>query len=229
MKTEMVSPDKLSAAKYNPRTMPAEEMERLKTSILEFGFVEPIVARREDGLIIGGHQRLAAYQALLATHPKLPKTVPVFYMEGLSDSRTRALNLALNKISGEWHWERLADLLQNLDDDGRRLSGFGPEEIDDVLKLIREDPIDAHDGDTDANIDRPKLTLTFKMRSKEELDEVVQGLQEFGMGKRVTKNGAQALASAVRAAAQAKTAPQVESTAPAQPSAPQRKRKAARA
>lgn len=59
---EHVSPDTLTPAGYNPRTMSPEARKRLARSIREFGFVDPVIARRSDGLVIGGHQRLVAAQ-----------------------------------------------------------------------------------------------------------------------------------------------------------------------
>ena len=57
--------------------------------------VQPIVARRDDGLVIGGHQRL------VAAHRLGMATVPVVWVD-LPVTRSRLLALALNKISGEW-------------------------------------------------------------------------------------------------------------------------------
>ena len=48
----------------NPRQMPEDRLAALMRSMTEFGCVQPIVARRSDGLVIGGHQRLVAAQRL---------------------------------------------------------------------------------------------------------------------------------------------------------------------
>ena len=47
----------LLPASYNPRVMPSAEREKLIRSLSTFGFVEPVVMRAEDGLLIGGHQQ----------------------------------------------------------------------------------------------------------------------------------------------------------------------------
>ena len=42
----------------NPRRISDQELETLTRSIREFGLIDPIIARREDKMVIGGHQRL---------------------------------------------------------------------------------------------------------------------------------------------------------------------------
>ena len=48
----------------NPRRISDEELESLTRSIREFGLIDPIIARREDKVVIGGHQRLIAARKL---------------------------------------------------------------------------------------------------------------------------------------------------------------------
>jgi DNA modification methylase len=115
--------------------MPASEMESLCRSVSHWGMVEPLVVRRSDHLVIGGHQRLEAAQALGMA------TVPVVYV-ALSDAEAKALNLALNRIRGEWDLPKLGELLedlQRLPEVDESLTGFGGEEIDALLaELERE-------------------------------------------------------------------------------------------
>lgn len=133
----------LLPASYNPRRMAPAEMERLIRSIEEFGFVEPVVVRPEDRLIVGGHQRTEAYRLLLTRRGLTPQEidrlpVPVAFLpEGVSDSRIKILNLALNKIQGEWDYGRLKDVLADLKADvdipTLELSGFDLPTVTDVL------------------------------------------------------------------------------------------------
>lgn len=61
MNLQKIAIDKLKLAKYNPRKdlKPGDpEYEKLKRSILEFGYVEPIVWNSRTGNVVGGHQRL---------------------------------------------------------------------------------------------------------------------------------------------------------------------------
>ncbi len=129
----------LKGADYNPRAMPTEEMVNLKRALKEFGLVQPIVARKEDGLIIGGHQRVQAYRELLKERGCSPveidaSPVPVVYVTGLDDSKTKLLNVALNKIHGEWDNDKLTALFGSLTRDAAvELSGFSKDEVDGML------------------------------------------------------------------------------------------------
>jgi DNA modification methylase len=117
---------------FNPRRISDAELEALTRSIQEFGLVDPIIARREDRTVIGGHQRLVAARRLGW------KTVPVVFLD-LSPEQAKLLNLALNKISGEWDQELLARLLADLKEDpgvDLSLSGFGEDEVAKLLKSL---------------------------------------------------------------------------------------------
>jgi DNA modification methylase len=133
IEVQVVAPQQLRASEYNPRSITDENRERLKAGLLEFGFVEPIVVRREDGTVIGGHQRLAIAQA----HPDEFPTVPVVYLDGLSDERTKALNILLNNphAQGQFNDEALAALLAELDGAGlAEYTGFPAEEVAALLE-----------------------------------------------------------------------------------------------
>jgi len=122
----------------NPRLMPEAEMRKLVRSIETFGLVEPLVVRRSDLLVIGGHQRLAAAKALGMTK------APVVFVE-VSDQEAKALNLALNRIQGEWDLPKLGELLDQLRELPAfdiTLTGFDGPEIDDLLsELEHEHPL----------------------------------------------------------------------------------------
>jgi len=117
---------------FNPRRISDAELEALTRSIREFGLIDPIIARRDDRTVIGGHQRLLAARRLgLAT-------VPVVFLD-LSPEQAKLLNLALNKISGDWDQELLARLLADLQeapDVDITLSGFGEDEVAKLLKSL---------------------------------------------------------------------------------------------
>ena len=132
LSVEHVPIKRLRSDPFNPRRISNAELETLTRSIREFGFVQPIVARREDLTVIGGHQRLIAARRLGL------KTVPVVFID-LSPEQARLLNLALNRISGEWDEELLARLLAELQDEAGvdlSLSGFGDDEISRLLKSL---------------------------------------------------------------------------------------------
>lgn len=116
----------------NPRRISDEELESLTRSIREFGFVDPIIVRREDKVVIGGHQRLLAARKLGL------KQVPVVLVD-LSQDQARLLNLALNRISGNWDQELLARMLAELNevsDVDLTLTGFSEDELKKHLKSL---------------------------------------------------------------------------------------------
>src|SRR5262245_34408684 len=91
----MVSIDELRPDPANPRRISSVELEALTRSLREYGFVQPVLARRETMTVIGGHQRLLAARRLGM------KEVPVIWLD-IGQERARALNIALNKISGDF-------------------------------------------------------------------------------------------------------------------------------
>jgi DNA modification methylase len=129
---EQVPMDQLRPNPANPRRIGDEELDALERSIREFGFVQPVLARRDDRTVIGGHQRLVAARRLGYT------TVPVTYLD-LTTEQARLLNLALNRISGSWDDALLARLLADLQATPNldlSLSGFGEDEIADLLRSL---------------------------------------------------------------------------------------------
>jgi DNA modification methylase len=123
--------DQINPAAYNPRKdlQPGDpEYEKLKRSMQEFGYVEPIVWNKRTGNIVGGHQR---YKILLDMGMQEVDCVVV----DLDETKEKALNIALNKISGDWDLPKLKDLLQELDtgEFDLELTGFDMDEIEDLM------------------------------------------------------------------------------------------------
>ena len=128
--------DDLKPAGYNPRKRlrPGDpEYEKLKNSIDKLSYVDPIVINY-DGTVIGGHQRLFVLQDLGYTEAD----VSVVH---LSKQDEMALNLALNKISGDWDIDKLPYIFQQLKiaDYDLSLTGFDDDEVSDILAGIVED------------------------------------------------------------------------------------------
>jgi len=124
--------DDLRPDPANPRRIGEDELDALERSLRQFGFVQPILARREDRTVIGGHQRLVAARRLGLT------SVPVTWLD-VSVDQARLLGLALNKISGSWDEQLLARLLadlQSMPDLDLTLSGFGDDEVKDLLRNL---------------------------------------------------------------------------------------------
>jgi DNA modification methylase len=148
---EQVPIDLLRPDPVNPRRISDDELDSLERSLRQFGFVQPVLARREDSTVIGGHQRLLAARRLGLT------TVPVTFLD-LSIEQAHLLNLALNKISGSWDDTLLARLLADLQtspDIDLTLSGFAEDEIKDLLRSLetREKKERAEDFDLDSALE----------------------------------------------------------------------------
>lgn len=133
----------LRAAEYNPRkalTPEDAEYQKIKRSIETFGYVDPIIIN-SDGTIIGGHQRYTVLSDLGYNE------IDVVVLD-LSKEDEKALNIALNKISGEWDELKLKDLLVELDlgDYDISLTGFSQNELEELIELTTFEPTVSDDG-----------------------------------------------------------------------------------
>lgn len=128
-------PRTLVPADYNPREWPAENRARLLAGLRQFGFVEPVIVRPSDRLVIGGHFRL---DIALEYRDEFPR-VPVIFRE-CSDEEAKALNILLNNpdAQGRFNLEMLADIFDDLDENMRLATGFDSGYIDNLLEQTRE-------------------------------------------------------------------------------------------
>ena len=125
MKIERMNISSLNPAAYDPRIQlkPGDpEFERLKESIKTFGNVEPIVWNKRTGNVVGGHQRLAVLKALGETDTEVS-------VIDVSLKEEKLLNVALNKVKGDWDYDRLPELLKEFEPEEVKLSGFSPQEL----------------------------------------------------------------------------------------------------
>ncbi|WP_114950108.1 site-specific DNA-methyltransferase [Trueperella pyogenes] len=140
MKLQKLAVDKLIPADYNPRKelKPGDpEFEKLTRSLTEFGYVEPVIWNKTTGNVVGGHQRLTALKHLGHTE------VDCVVVE-LDEVREKALNIALNKISGDWDEAKLALVIADLDiaDFDAELTGFDEKEIQQLIGSLDETEIE---------------------------------------------------------------------------------------
>lgn len=139
--------EQLQAAEYNPRVALAPgspEFERLKNSIETFGEVAPIVWNQRTGRIVGGHQRLAVYKYLGR------KTASVSVVD-IDEREEKLLNVALNKIKGQWDFSKLEEILGDYEIEEAKSTGFSAQEI--ALLLARNDDLDDPDDYEDEEPD----------------------------------------------------------------------------
>ena len=145
----------LKPAAYNPRKKLKKgdkEYEKIKQSLLKFGYVDPIIVN-EDLTVIGGHQRLTVLKDL---DYETAKCVIV----KLSKEDEKALNIALNKITGQWDDALLADLLLDLQesDFNLDLTGFEPPEIDNILSNVHDKELSEDEFDVEEELNKPTLS-----------------------------------------------------------------------
>ena len=146
----------LLPADYNPRKdlKPGDaEYEKLKRSIEQFGYVEPVIWNKTTGRVVGGHQRLKVLMDMGMTE------VDCVVVE-MDEDKEKALNIALNKISGDWDKDKLALLIADLQgaDFDVSLTGFEPAEIDDLFKDTLKDGVKDDDFDVGAELAQPTMT-----------------------------------------------------------------------
>ncbi|HEL2002881.1 TPA: DNA modification methylase [Streptococcus suis] len=145
----------LHPASYNPRKKLKKgdkEYEKIKQSLLKFGYVDPIIVNK-DLTVIGGHQRLTVLKDL---DYETAKCVIV----DLSKEDEKALNIALNKITGQWDDQLLADLLLDLQesDFNLDLTGFEPPEIDEILTNVHDKDLSDDDFDVEEELKKPTFS-----------------------------------------------------------------------
>lgn len=158
MEIKRIAVEELNFAAYNPRKdlqLGDSEYEKLKNSIKAFGYVEPVVWNKRTGNVVGGHQRL---KVLIAEGCKEIDCSVV----DLSDEDEKALNIALNKISGEWDDTKLAELLKELSlkEIDVSLTGFDDTEIDKLIAEAFEKDITEDDFDVEAELDAIEQPIT---------------------------------------------------------------------
>ena len=156
MLIEKIQTERLIPADYNPRKnlKPGDpEYEKLKRSLEQFGYVEPVIWNKTTGHVVGGHQRLKVLLDMGITE------VECVVVE-MDAKKEKALNVALNKISGDWDKGKLALLIADLQgaDFDVSLTGFDPGEIDDLFKDSLKDGIKDDDFDVDAELQKPAIT-----------------------------------------------------------------------
>ncbi len=154
MQIEKVKVEQLKAAAYNPRKelKPGDaEYEKLKRSITEFGYVEPVIWNKQTGNVVGGHQRLTVLKNLGATEVDC-------VVVDLDEQREKALNIALNKIQGDWDKDKLAALLSDLDSSAFdvTLTGFDAAEVDEMLNEFYSQAAVQDDFDVDEEHEKIK-------------------------------------------------------------------------
>ena len=131
---DLVSPD------WNPRQITTEELEKLKTSLEEFGYIEPIIVNDVNNHVVGGNQRLRALIALGYDE------VDCVYVHIEDINKEKACNVALNKISGDWDEDKLRTVLEDIELSPIDIKLTGFDELE-LTELEVKEPITVHEDD----------------------------------------------------------------------------------
>jgi hypothetical protein len=132
MELEKIKINKLIFPEYNPRKKLKQgdkEYQKIKKSIEEFGYIDPIIINK-DNTIIGGNQRATVLKDLKY------KEIDCIRID-INKDKEKALNIALNKISGEWDMSKLSSLLDEIkfyNEDNFILTGFENEEFEKIAE-----------------------------------------------------------------------------------------------
>lgn len=141
---ELVPTEKLIPYVNNARTHSAEQVNKLRASLREFGFINPVIVDR-DLNVIAGHGRILA-----AKEEKIPE-VPCVYVDYLTEAQKKAYILADNRMTMDagWDEELLRVEIEALQAEAFdvSLTGFDEKEITDLFKDT--DGTGAEDDDFD--------------------------------------------------------------------------------
>ncbi len=124
----------IEPAHYNPRIdlKPGDEdYDLLAKGMEEFGLVEPLVWNERTGRLVGGHQRLKILVDIGVTEADVS-------VVNLDETREKALNVALNKIGGDWDRPKLKDLLEEIDTGAldMDLTGWTEDALAELMEAV---------------------------------------------------------------------------------------------
>nr|DAE83299.1 MAG TPA: ParB protein [Caudoviricetes sp.] len=163
----------MNRAAYNPRVdlQPEdEEYQAIERSLKRHGLVQPIVWNRRTNTVVSGHQRLTVLEAQGETEV----TVSVV---DLDDIQEKELNVALNKITGEWDDDKLSVILNELGEEAID-TGFTLPEIDVLRDELKSYFDDVTAPDEEEPTEEPEesflLSLTFDAADEKPLKAYIK-------------------------------------------------------
>lgn len=163
----------MNRAAYNPRVdlQPEdEEYQAIERSLKRHGLVQPIVWNRRTNTVVSGHQRLT----VLETQGETEVTVSVV---DLDDIQEKELNVALNKITGEWDDDKLSVILNELGEEATD-TGFTLPEIDVLRDELKSYFDDVTAPDEEEPTEEPEesflLSLTFDAADEKPLKAYIK-------------------------------------------------------
>lgn len=163
----------MNRAAYNPRVdlQPEdEEYQAIERSLKRHGLVQPIVWNRRTNTVVSGHQRLTVLEAQGETEV----TVSVVDLDNIQE---KELNVALNKITGEWDDDKLSVILNELGEEATD-TGFTLPEIDVLRDELKSYFNDVTAPDEEEPTEEPEesflLSLTFDAADEKPLKAYIK-------------------------------------------------------
>ena len=174
-KIELWNLARLKPYEKNAREHSQEQVGQIAASIVEFGFLNPILVDSNDG-IVAGHGRLSAAKELALD------VVPVVVLDHLTENQKKAYILVDNKLAenATWNEDLLAEeiIKLNLQDFDLNILGWSDEE----LKALQEDgwasDIEDLTKDDDEHLDGLQAKITILL-DEDDKEKVVDALNEY--------------------------------------------------
>lgn len=161
----------LIPAEYNPRQLTDKQFKDLKKSLQKFGFVDPVIVnthKERKNIIIGGHQRCKVWEELGND------TVPTVEL-CLTFKQEQELNTRLNRNTGEWDFDKLANLFET---DDLLDWGFEKWELDYDPKEEKEE---SEGGTSSKDESSEELAVVVLCADSDEQQAVMQRIASIGL------------------------------------------------
>lgn len=171
METAVMKLKDITPAAYNPRKTlkPGDmEYEALQNSLERFGLVEPLVFNRTTGKLVSGHQRLNVLKAQGAEEAEV-------VLVEMDEEQEKLLNIAMNKIDGEWDYDKLEELFEDISAEDIKFTGFTPEELNNLFDSDLPDW--SEEGTTEEKTEKE----ADEEKADEETPEKPAALKEFNI------------------------------------------------
>lgn len=197
MFTETMKLSDINPAKYNPRVELRdgdEEYEALKNSLSRFKQVVPLIVNKRTGTLISGHQRLNVMKAMGAEEAEVVTV-------DLDEEDEKLLNISLNKLEGDWDYEKLIALFRDIDKEDIKFTGFSEDAVSRMLEaqmteldFEKESDEEAsktapEDGEAEYIDDEPQFKVFLSFPTKERAEEWMKahGIEkEYTHGRNIT-------------------------------------------
>ena len=185
MITKTMKLSEINAAGYNPRKDLKKNdsaYKSLKRSMDEYGFIVPLIYNEQTKTLISGHQRLK----VLKDEGKAEAEVVIVDMD---ETKEKALCVAMNKISGNWDYGALADIIEEFQaaDFSTELAGFSEADIKELFEDETEPEDDSYEPEA-VTIDRETEGVPvrigeydFEVSQKTYDDTIVDIREKVGM------------------------------------------------